>query len=103
MAITLGFVQVTAAHRAKSHAIITAKQFGWQFKKHGLGYRGYRAFKGALRGREAGEESSFDHLGGFSLRPWDRMEDLPLKAVGTQREALEDVLKSVSSTIRKRS
>ena len=51
----------------------------------GLGYRGYRAFKGALRGREAGEESSFDHLGGFSLRPWDRMEDLPLKAVGTQR------------------
>ena len=24
------------------------------------------------------------------------MEDLPLKAVGTQREALEDVLKSVS-------
>ena len=62
----------------------------------GLGYRGYRAFKGALRGREAGEESSFDHLGGFSLRPWDRMEDLPLKAVGTQREALEDVLKSVS-------
>ena len=32
----------------------------------------------------------------FSLRPWDRMENLPLKAVGTQREALEDVLKSVS-------
>ena len=62
----------------------------------GLGYRGYRAFKGALRGREAGEESSFDHLGGFSLRPWDRREDLPLTAVGTQREALEDVLKSVS-------
>lgn len=62
----------------------------------GLGYRGYRAFKGALRGWEAGEESAFDHLGGFSLRPWDRMENLPLKAVGTQREALEDVLKSVS-------
>lgn len=54
------------------------------------------AFKGALRGWEAGEESAFDHLGGFSLRPWDRMENLPLKAVGTQREALEDVLKSVS-------
>ncbi|MFR4757398.1 MAG: hypothetical protein ACLT9P_04235 [Evtepia gabavorous] len=35
----------------------------------GLGYRGYRAFKGALRGWEAGEESAFDHLGGFSSGP----------------------------------
>ena len=35
----------------------------------GLGYRGYRAFKGALRGREAGEESSFDHLGASPSGP----------------------------------
>ena len=60
----------------------------------GLGYRGYRAFKGALRGREAGEESSFDHLGGFSLRPWDRREDLPLTAVGTHLEQAARTLAS---------
>ena len=47
----------------------------------GLGYRGYRA--------------SLDYLGGFALRPWERMEDLPLKAVRTQREHLEETLKSV--------
>ena len=35
----------------------------------GLGYRGYRAFEGALRGREAGEESSFDHLGASPSGP----------------------------------
>ena len=61
----------------------------------GLGYRGYRAFQAALGQKPGAREGSLDYLGGFALRPWERMEDLPLKAVRTQREHLEETLKSV--------
>ena len=46
----------------------------------GLGYRGYREFKGALSQKEGQVRgNALDYLGGFALRPWERMGDLPLK------------------------
>ena len=39
--------------------------------------------------------NALDYLGGFALRPWERMGDLPLKAVRTHRAQLEETLKSV--------
>lgn len=62
----------------------------------GLGYRGYREFKGALSQKEGQVRgNALDYLGGFALRPWERMGDLPLKAVRTHRAQLEETLKSV--------
>lgn len=59
----------------------------------GLGYGGFRAFKQAVKGPGAG--AAFDHLEGFALGPWERIADLPLKAVGVQRAVLEETLKSL--------
>ena len=62
----------------------------------GLGYRGYREFKGALSQKEGQVRgNALDYLGGFALRPWERKGDLPLKAVRTHRAQLEETLKSV--------
>ena len=49
-----------------------------------LGFGGLRNFKYCLlRDRSQGteREAYFDHLGGFDLKPWDQLEDLPLKEV----------------------
>lgn len=65
-----------------------------------LGFRGYREFKDALlqplpaKGQKGG---AFDHLGGFELQIWERVEDLPLKALSTHREMLGETLKAVSA------
>lgn len=50
-----------------------------------LGFDGYRNFKYCLirdRSGGAAREACFDHLGGFDLKPWDQLEDLPLKRFG---------------------
>lgn len=65
-----------------------------------LGFRGYREFKDALRQRfsvKGQRGGAFDHLGGFELRIWERVEDLPLKALSTHREMLGETLKAVSA------
>ena len=47
-----------------------------------LGFDGYRSFKYCLLRDRSGKSPKspyFDHLGDFDLKPWDRLEDLPLK------------------------
>lgn len=65
-----------------------------------LGFRGYRELKDALLQKESvkGQKGGgFDYLSGFELQPWERVEDLPLKALITQREMLGETLKSVAA------
>lgn len=61
-----------------------------------LGFDGYRSFKYCLL-RDQSEKSPqspyFDHLGDFDLKPWDRLEDLPLKETRIAGGLLEDALK----------
>lgn len=63
-----------------------------------LGFDGYRSFKYCLL-RDQSEKTPqtpyFDHLGDFNLKPWDRLEDLPLKEVRIAGGLLEDALKSL--------
>lgn len=64
-----------------------------------LGFDGYRSFKYCLlrdRSGKSGETPYFDHLGDFDLKPWDRLEDLPLKEIRIAGGLLEDTLKSLS-------
>ena len=64
-----------------------------------LGLGGFRNFKYCLlRDRSQGteREAYFDHLGGFDLKPWDQLEDLPLKEVRVSGGLLEAALKSLS-------
>ena len=64
-----------------------------------LGFDGYRNFKYCLirdRSGGAAREACFDHLGGFDLKPWDQLEDLPLKEVRVSGGLLEEALKSLS-------
>ena len=64
-----------------------------------LGFGGFRNFKYCLlrdRSRGTEREAYFDHLGGFDLKPWDRLEDLPLKEVRVSGGLLEAALKSLS-------
>ncbi len=58
-----------------------------------LGFPGYRAFKAALTEGPTGP--GFTLLEGFGLQPWERAEDLPLKAMEVHRELLEQALKAV--------
>ena len=58
-----------------------------------LGFPDFRAFKAALTAGPAGR--SFTPLEGFCLQPWERAEDLPLKALEVHRELLEQALKAV--------
>lgn len=64
----------------------------------GLGFTGYRAFKRALNGFLDEEKEIlqvFDPLSGFSLRSWDKIEDLPLKTVHIETMLLEQALKGI--------
>ena len=62
---------------------------------------GYRSFKYCclLRDRSGKSPKSpyFDHLGDFDLKPWDRLEDLPLKETRIAGRLLEDALKFLSA------
>lgn len=47
-----------------------------------MGFDGYRSFKYCLlrdRSGSAPRQPYFNHLGDFDLKPWDRLEELPLK------------------------
>lgn len=65
-----------------------------------LGFDGYRSFKYCLlrdgRGKTP-QTPYFDHLGDFDLKPWDRLEDLPLKETRIAGGLLEEALKSLST------
>ena len=64
-----------------------------------LGFGGFRNFKYCLlrdRSQGAEREAYFDHLGGFDLKPWDQLGDLPLKEVRVSGGLLEETLKSLS-------
>ena len=64
-----------------------------------LGFDGYRSFKYCLLRDRSGKSPKspyFDHLGDFDLKPWDRLEDLPLKETRIAGRLLEDALKFLS-------
>lgn len=64
-----------------------------------LGFDGYRSFKYCLLrdGGGAGErQPHFEHLGGFDLKPWDRLEELPLKETRVSESLLDETLKGLS-------
>ena len=64
-----------------------------------LGFGGFRNFKYCLlRDRSQGteREAYFDHLGGFDLKPWDQLEDLPLKEVRVSGGLLEPCLEALA-------
>ena len=65
-----------------------------------MGFDGYRSFKYCLlrdRSGKAPQTPYFDHLGDFNLKPWDRLEDLPLKETRIAGGLLEEALKSLSA------
>ena len=65
-----------------------------------LGFDGYRSFKYCLLRDRSGKTPQtpyFDHLGDFDLKPWDRLEELPLKETRMAGGLLEDALKSLST------
>lgn len=62
-----------------------------------MGFDGYRSFKYCLlRDCSHHQTSYFDHLGDFDLKPWDRLEELPLKETRIAGELLDHALKSLS-------
>ena len=64
-----------------------------------LGFDGYRSFKYYLlrEGRpENGSRRTFDHLGRFDLKPWEKLSELPLKEMRVSEGLLEETLKSLS-------
>ena len=69
-----------------------------------LGFDGYRHFKYCLARSQGaqGPAGHFEHLAGFDLKPWDRMEDLPLKVVKVAGGLLEETLRSISQEELKR-
>ena len=65
-----------------------------------LGFGGFRNFKYCLLRDRSGKSPKspyFDHLGDFDLKPWDRLEDLPLKETRIAGRLLEDALKFLSA------
>ena len=65
-----------------------------------LGFDGYRSFKYCLLRDRSGKSPKspyFDHLGDFDLKPWDRLEGLPLKETRIAGRLLEDALKFLSA------
>ena len=70
-----------------------------------LGFAGYREFKRVLL-RESGHEEerpqSFEPLCGYDLKPWERLEDLPLKTVRVAAGMLDETLKSLCAEELKR-
>lgn len=65
-----------------------------------MGFDGYRSFKYCLLRDRSGKSPQtpyFDHLGDFDLKPWDCLEDLPLKETRIAGRLLEDALKSLST------
>lgn len=62
-----------------------------------LGIDGYRNFKYCLlRECVSNKDNYFEHLANFDLKPWEKLENLPLKEIKFARELLEGVLKNVS-------
>ncbi len=62
-----------------------------------LGIDGYRNFKYCLlRECVSNKDNYFEHLANFDLKPWEKIENLPLKEIKFARELLEGVLKNVS-------
>ena len=67
-----------------------------------LGFDGYRNFKYVLLRGDQQRTQGFEPLGGYDLKPWDRLEDLPLKTVRVADRMLDDLLKSLSQEALKR-
>lgn len=64
-----------------------------------MGFDGYRNFKYCLlrdRSGSAPRQPYFNHLGDFDLKPWDRLEELPLKETRIAGGLLENALKALS-------
>ncbi|MGI6212013.1 MAG: MurR/RpiR family transcriptional regulator [Anaerovoracaceae bacterium] len=62
----------------------------------GLGYKGFKDFKRKMN-QDSDSSESFEMMRNMHLRPWDRIEELPLREISTLREALDNVLKSVET------
>lgn len=65
-----------------------------------MGFDGYRSFKYCLlrdRSGKSPQSPYFDPMGDLDLKPWDCLEDLPLKETRTAGGLLEDTLKSLST------
>lgn len=64
-----------------------------------VGFDGYRSFRYAFLRESGGMEAGrhdFTPLGGFDLKPWDRLAELPLKEARVTAGLLDDALKSLS-------
>lgn len=63
-----------------------------------LGFGGYRELRYVLMrmGKRGEDGPEFDPLGGFDLHPWDRIEEVPLKAINGAKAMLDDTLKALS-------
>ena len=60
-----------------------------------LGFGGYRELRYVLRHPQAERRTTFDPLEGFDLNPWDKLDDVPGKAVNATRSLLDDLLASL--------
>ena len=61
-----------------------------------MGFDGYRSFKYCLlrdRSGKSPQSPYFDPMGDLDLKPWDCLEDLPLKETRMAGGLLEDTLK----------
>ena len=61
-----------------------------------LGFNGYREMRYVLK-HPTENPQSFDPLEGFDLHPWDKIDDVPSKAVAGAKSMLDDMLESLSS------
>ncbi len=64
-----------------------------------LGIDGYRNFKYCLLREHTAnnhEKNYFNHMADFDLKPWEALEQLPLKETVFTRRLLEEALKSIS-------
>lgn len=65
-----------------------------------MGFDGYRSFKYCLLREQSGgapQRPYFEPMGDFDLKPWDCLEELPLKETRMAGGLLEDALKSLST------
>lgn len=65
-----------------------------------MGFDGYRSFKYCLlrdRSGKSPQSPYFDPMGDLDLKPWDCLEDLPLKETRMAGGLLEDTLKLLST------
>lgn len=60
-----------------------------------LGFGGYRELRYVLRHPQAERRTTFDPLEGFDLNPWDKLDDVPGKAVNATKSLLDDLLASL--------